>query len=116
MKKLTVLVLALLMTVLVQANEQIDFSTSIINEKSVTNGVPKSPMQPPTVYIEDYTLSFSIGHPDYTLNIVDEDGDVVFTTSVFSTETQVTLPSALSGEYQIEIVMGYWKFTGYIEL
>jgi hypothetical protein len=47
---------------------------------------------------------------------MDEDGEVVYTTTVFSNETQVALPSNLSGDYEIELLMGNWKFTGWIEL
>lgn len=36
--------------------------------------------------------------------------------AVYSTETQVVLPSTLSGDYEIELRMGYWKFTGWITL
>lgn len=80
------------------------------------NGHSKSPMRPPVVYIEDYTLAFAADHPEYILNIKDEDGEVVYSTVVYSTLTQVTLPSILSGEYVIELRMGYWLFTGWIEL
>ena len=73
-------------------------------------------MQPPTVYIEDYTLYFEANHPEYVLNIKDEDGDVVYTTTVFSTQTDVILPSILSGNYEINLVMGNWLFTGWIYL
>ena len=66
--------------------------------------------------IEDYTLSFVADHPDYILNIKDEDGEVVYSTTVFSAMTQVTLPSDLSGDYEIELLMGNWKFTGWIGL
>jgi hypothetical protein len=57
-----------------------------------------------------------VGHPDYILYIKDEDGDVVFTTTVYSAQTQVVLPSTLSGDYEVELVMGNWLFTGYITL
>jgi hypothetical protein len=73
-------------------------------------------MCPPVVYIEDYTLSFEANHPEYVLYIKDEDDNVVYSTVVPSTQTQVVLPSTLSGDYQIELVMGYWLFTGYITL
>lgn len=82
----------------------------------VGNGHPKSPIQPPTVYIEDYTLSFVADHPDYILNIMDEDGAVVYSTVVYSTQTQVVLPSTLSGDYEIQLVMGNWLFSGWINL
>lgn len=83
---------------------------------SVGHGYGKSPMRPPVVYIEDHTLSFMAGHPDYELTIKDEDGETVYTTVVTSAETLVTLPSTLTGEYVIELRMGYWLFTGWIEL
>ncbi len=86
------------------------------DEYPIGNGYGKTSMCPPLVYIEDYTLLFEVGHPEYVLNIKDEDGNVVYTTTLYSTQTQVILPSTLSGDYQIELVMGYWHFTGWINL
>ncbi len=80
------------------------------------NGHSKSPMRPPVVYIEDYTLAFAADHPDYVLYIKEENGEVVYSTTVFSAMTQVTLPSTLSGDYEIELLMGNWKFKGFITL
>ena len=94
----------------------IPFTISFDDEEPIGNGRPKAPMQTPTVYIEDYTLSFMAGHPDYELTIKDEDGETIYTTFVTSAETLVTLPSTLTGDYVIELRMGYWLFTGWIEL
>ena len=79
-------------------------------------GNPKTPMLAPTVYIDDYMLLFAVDHPEYVLYIKDENDNVVYSTVVYSTQTQVVLPSTLSGNYQIELVMGYWLFTGWIYL
>lgn len=116
MKKLFVFICAVLISIMVHASVLIPLSVEWLPNKPVGNGHPKSPMQPPTVYIEDYTLSFVTGHPDYILNIKDEDGDTVYATTVYSAQTQVTLPSTLSGNYEIVLVMGYWVFTGWINL
>lgn len=86
------------------------------NEQPVTNGHPRSPNETPIVYIDDYTLLFEANHPDYVLNIKDEDGDVVYSTVVSSTQTQVVLPSTLSGDYQIELVVDNLLYKGLIEL
>ena len=86
------------------------------DDMPAANGYPKSPMRPPVVYIEGYALAFVADHPEYILNIKDEAGEVIFTTIVYSTETQVTLPETLSGDYEIELMMGNWKFSGWIEL
>ena len=86
------------------------------DERKIGLGGPKSLLDPPTVYIEDYTLLFEANHPEYVLYIKDEDDNVVYTTTVYSSQTQVVLPSILFGDYKIELQMGYWKFTGYIML
>lgn len=86
------------------------------DEQPGTNGFPRSPIEVPLVYIEDYTLSFGTNHPDYVLTLKDEDGDVVYTTTVLSTDTEVILPSTLSGDYEVNLVMGNWLFTGWINL
>lgn len=106
----------MMMSTTVFAEGPIDFTVSIIDEMPIGHDRPKSPMRPPVVYIEDYTLTFVAGHPDYELFIKDEDGDVVYSTVVTSAETLVTLPSFLAGDYVIELTMGNWKFTGWIEL
>ena len=86
------------------------------DEQPGGNGNPKTPITAPKVYIEDYTLLFEVGHPEYVLYIKDEDDNVVYSTVVSSAQTQVVLPSTLSGDYQIELVMGYWHFSGWINL
>ncbi len=86
------------------------------NNQPIGHGNPKTPIQPPIVYIEDYTLSFVADHPAYVLVLKDENGDTVYTTVVHVAQTEVELPSTLSGNYEIRLVLGLWRFTGYIEL
>ena len=50
------------------------------------------------------------------LYIKDENETVVYSTVVSESETTVVLPSTLSGNYEIVLVMGNWMFTGWIEL
>ena len=94
----------------------IDFSTGWIDPTPMGHPASKSPIAPPTVYLEDYTLTFMANHPEYVLYIKDEDEEVVYSTVVTSAETQVTLPTYLTGSYKIELVMGNWCFWGYITL
>lgn len=86
------------------------------NEQPIGNDYPKTPIEVPKVYIDDYTLLFETNHPEYILNIKDENNNVVYSTVVPSTQTQVSLPSTLSGNYEINLVMGNWLFTGWINL
>ena len=62
----------------------------------------RGPVLVPEVSIEDYTLTFSTPCYGYTLELLDEDGDVVYTTII--TSTTVNLPTTLSGEYQLRLI------------
>lgn len=118
MKKLLLfLISAFIFSTSVSAQELVPLTVCIEeDDQPGGNGHPRSPNETPIVYIDDYTLLFEANHPDYVLNIKDEDGDVVYSTVVSSTQTQVVLPSTLSGDYQIELVMGNWLFMGWINL
>ena len=99
-----------------QALIPITFDVQYVPVKPVGNQGPKSPIDLPTVYLEDYTLTFEADHPEYVLYIKDEDDAVVYSTVVSTTVTEVVLPSYLSGDYEIDLVMGDWLFSGWIEL
>ena len=125
MKKVLLLFVAMLTCSLMQAQglvpkERIIFSVRFyeggIEERPISSPMPKSPEDVPEVYIEENVLYFEGDHPDYDLTIRDEDGDDVYTTTVSALDTVVTLPSTLSGTYEIELVYGDWVFTGWIEL
>ena len=120
MKKLLMIMFgAFLLSTSVPAQELIPFTVNVIGNNDyepIGNGFPKTPIEVPKVYIDDYTLLFETNHPEYILNIKDENNDVVYSTVVPSTQTQVTLPSTLSGNYKIHLVMGNWLFAGWINL
>ena len=118
MKKLLLIVFgAFILSTSVSAQVLVPLTVSINDdEQPGGNDYPRTPITAPTVYIDDYTLLFEASHPEYVLYIKDEDDNVVYSTVVSSTQTQVVLPSTLSGNYQIELVMGYWLFKGLITL
>ena len=58
------------------------------DEYPIGNGYGKTSMCPPLVYIEDYTLLFEVGHPEYVLNIKDENNNVVATSKVVHAVTK----------------------------
>ena len=62
----------------------------------------KGPVLVPKVSIEDYTLTFSTPCYGWTLELLDENDDVVYTTII--TSTTVNLPATLSGTYQLRLI------------
>lgn len=71
MNKFLLFLFSLLLGVSVKAGTPIGFTVQWAPENSIGHGYPKSPMRPPVVYIEDYTLAFVADHPEYILNIKD---------------------------------------------
>jgi len=65
--------------------------------------LPKSPVDLPNVMQDGGVITFKASHDDYTLSLIDEDGDVVFQTVVPSAMTTVALPSSLSGNYELRL-------------
>ena len=115
-KLLMLLVCTLMLSTSANAWKLVPLTAQLIHEdeQPITHGHPRT--EPPTVYIDDYTLYFEASHPDYTLIIKDEDDDVVYTTPVYTAQTQVVLPSTLSGDYEIEVIAGDLLFIGWINL
>lgn len=118
MKKLLLMIAsAFMLSTSLWAWELVPLSLHIEDDdKPLGHGYGKPSIETPKVYIDDYTLSFGINHPEYVLIIEDENGQEVYTTTVFSTQPDVILPSTLSGNYEINLVMGNWLFSGWINL
>lgn len=76
---------------------------------------PRSPMLVPVLYIDGYTLMASDGTLGSIIQILDEDDNVVFATYV-ATESEIQLPTTLSGTYTIQVIRGNLTFEGEIEL
>ena len=74
----------------------------------------KSPILVPEVSIDDYTLTFDDSCLGCELRLLDEDGVLVYSTTI--TSNTLVLPSYLFGEYELQIFSGIYCFYGYIEL
>ena len=74
----------------------------------------RGPVLVPEVSIDNYTLSIDTSCYGYTLRLVDEGDNVVFSTVI--TSTTIVLPSTLSGEYQLRLYPtdGSIYFYGYV--
>ena len=95
--------------------ESIIFQVSY-DDKSPLNPFPKSPVTPPSVFYDDHTLYFDTPCDGCTLNIVDGNGAVVYTTVIPTGATSLVLPPTLSGEYELQIIRAGYLFYGMIDL
>ena len=80
-------------------------------------GHGKSSNTVPLIWLDDHQLTFEASHDDYTLELLDADGMVIYSTYVPSATTIVNLPAWLEGEYEIRLYGNTnYYFYGYIEL
>ncbi len=84
-------------------------------DETLNGGMPHAPIKLPSVYIDEHILSVIGTHPDYLVRIVDNN-DVLYETQMPSTVNNIILPSALSGDYQIQLIWDNWMFYGWITL
>jgi len=84
--------------------------------ENVGNQPSKGPVYIPTVYLDGNVLSFDDALEGCTVQLLDEDGVVVFSHFIGENETSVTFPSTLTGTYELQIVCGSITFYCYIEL
>ena len=77
---------------------------------------PKSPVQMPTVVQDGYTLYITSGYAGATLILRDEYETEVYRTAITDETDEITLPSTLSGTYEIRLIRGSLTFVGEIEL
>jgi hypothetical protein len=74
----------------------------------------RSPILVPEVDLEGYTLTFFDSCVGCTLQLVNADDEVEYSTII--TSDTLVLPSTLEGEYEIRIICGNYFFYGFIEL
>lgn len=95
---------------------EIPLQVSYEDPNNGNDGLQKGSVPIPSISLDYYSLIFNTPCDGYTLRLLDEDSVVVYSVVIPTGTTSIVLPSTLSGDYQIELVMGNWLFTGYITL
>ena len=119
MKKSKAILLSMMMAILPlssvnmnAAPKPVQLQSGYTDPTNDQGGRPRTPV--PQVGIEDYTLTFSTPCYGYTLELVDENDAVAYTTII--TSGTLVLPSTLSGEYELQLIpaSGDYYFYGYV--
>ena len=90
----------------------------IIDESEPGSGNTRAPARPWYIMQDDFTLTLPAFDYDYTLVLFNEEGIVVFSADYSAGTTTVTLPSTLSGEFELRLVpyAATYYYRGYMEL
>jgi hypothetical protein len=86
-----------------------------IDDPVNNDGQHRSPILVPVLYIDGYTLTASDNTIGSTIQLMDENDNVVFSTYVYM-EGDINLPTTLSGTYTIRVIRGNQVFEGEIVL
>ena len=78
--------------------------------------IKRSPIRVPSISIDDHTLYFNSSCDGCTLRLYDEEGDLVVNLIIPDNSSTISLPSFLTGEYEIQIIRGNYCFYGYVNL
>ena len=98
------------------AQDEIDLEEGFYDPTQNHEPYEKGPVLVPSVSIEYYTLYFMTPCDGCTLRLLDEDDVVVYSTVIPTGTTNLVLPSYLSGEFEIQIIQGFYYFWGFINL
>lgn len=111
-----ILVIALLFGVGINSFCSVQIPMHIIDEGPVSSGNTLAPPRPWYITQDDYTLTLPALADDYTLQLLDEDGVVVYSVFVPAGTTLIVLPSTLSGDFELRLVADTYYYRGYISL
>ena len=89
--------------------------TDYVNTQPLNGGRPRMPIPMPVLYLDGYTLTAGNGTLGSTIQILDENGNVVYSTYIY-VEGDIELPATLAGTYTIEVIRGSQTFVGEIVL
>ena len=88
----------------------------IIKDHPASNSGTFAPPRPWYITENNNVLTMPTFENDYTLELRDEDDNVVYTTYLLAGTTMVILPSTLSGDFELRLVGDSYYYRGYLSL
>lgn len=90
----------------------------IIKDGPAGNNGTYAPALPWYITQDDYVFTLSATPEDYTLVVLDEDDEVVYSDTLLSGSTMFVLPSTLSGNFELRLIpfASTYYYRGYLEL
>ena len=95
--------LALLGGVICAAPVKVDLDVCLDDDSPIVPSSGKGPVYVPDVFQDGMFFTLEASHPGYYLQLLDENGDIAYSLYVPSTQTTVSLPSTLSGNYELRL-------------
>ena len=116
MKKVMMVTLLLTCGSIASFGSPVQISMHIIKDDAAGSGPTYAPPRPWYITQDDYTLTMPAFEDDFTLELLDEDGVVVYSVFVPAGTTLIVLLSTLSGDFELRLVTDTYYYIGYITL
>ena len=79
-------------------------------------GLNRGPVRLPQLSVENHTLYIYSGCDNTTIELLEVNGQVVYTADVAEGTETLTLPASLTGTFELRIIRGSFTFVGEIDL
>ena len=116
MKKLLLFTLLLIGGGLMSYGQSNQIPMQIVNNGGASHGNTLAPPRPWYITQDENVLILPAFEDDLTLQLLDEDETIVYSTYVPAGTTQVVLPTTLSGEFELRLIpsLATYYYRGYI--
>lgn len=94
---------------------QLNLQVKKLDPTNHAGPIKRVPVAIPSIYLSGNTLQFVSSCVGCTLQLVNDVGDIEYSIVIPENTESLTLPSYLSGEYELQIVRGQFCFYGYVE-
>ena len=96
--------------------DEINLSVGYIDDTPIIGVPQKAPVRPIHINLENHEIELTASYPGYTLTLLDEDGDVVYSTIVPAGTSTVTLPATLTGDYELRLYPDATAYFFYVHI
>ena len=100
----------------IKEEEEVELYLRIVEPGKESKPISRAPMRKPSLFIDGYLLQIKNPRNGDIIRLVDENGNIQYSSVVGANSNQISLPGYLTGTFEIQLIRGRFCFYGYIEL
>lgn len=96
--------------------EEVELYVRIVDPGKESRPISRAPMRKPSLFIDGYLLQIDRPCNGDIIRLVDENGNIQYSSVVDTNSNKISLPGYLTGTFEIQLIRGNLSFYGYIDL
>ena len=96
--------------------EEFELYVRIVEPGKESKPISRAPMRKPSLFIDGYLLQIDRPCNGDIIRLVDENGNIQYSSVVDTNSNKISLPGYLTGTFEIQLIWGNFCFYGYIDL